>query len=197
MTVLRTLLLLLFCNMAFATEDSPETMLAFISRELVVSSNLRGDFSQRKYLSFVDKPFVSSGQFRLDRESGLFWHVIEPLESTMLVKEGRIFLDGKPVEDQGVGKLITIVMLGFMEGNLSGLTEVFSVSTEGVADGWSVSLTPRSSRLRAAIALIRIQGKHHLSSIEIVDAEQNRTLMQFSNVRSGSEEVVPRDKPQR
>lgn len=198
MTLLRALVLVLLqAYMVGAAGASVEEDLTSIGREIVTSDSVHGEFRQEKYLSFVKTPFVSTGEFNLERESGLFWHVMEPIESTMLVQEGHVTLDGKRVDDQGVGRLITTVMLGFMEGNLSVLTETFDVSTDIVDTGWTMSLTPKSSRLRAAIEQVRIQGTQYLSAIEIVDAEQNRTLMQFTNVRSGAERAIPLAEPAR
>tara|TARA_R110002124_G_scaffold61789_2_gene169067 strand:- start:13493 stop:14089 length:597 start_codon:yes stop_codon:yes gene_type:complete len=197
-TLLRVLFLaLLQAYMGYAAAESIDDGLTSIAREIVVSDSVHGEFRQEKTLPFVTTPFVSTGEFRLARESGLFWHVLEPLESTMLVRDGQVSLDGKRVDDQGVGRLITTVMLGFLEGNLSGLKETFDVSTDILDAGWTMSLTPKSSRLRAAIELVRIQGKQHLTAIEIVDAEHNRTLMQFTNVRTDAQEAVPLAEPAR
>ncbi len=193
MKVLRFIgILLLQAYVISAVADSIAAPLASISHELVVSDSVQGDFRQEKYLSFVDTPFVSTGHFRLEREAGLLWQVVEPLESTMIVKEGRVTLDGKRVDDQGIGRLITTVMLGLMEGKLSELNETFDITTDTVGEDWSILLTPRSTRLRAAIEHIRIQGKQYLSAIEIVDAESNRTLMQFTNVSSAAERTILR-----
>lgn len=198
MTLLRVLVLaLLQAYVGCAAADSIEDDLTSIARKIVISNSVHGEFRQEKTLSFVKTPFISTGKFRLARESGLFWHVLEPLESTMLVQDGQVSLDGKRVDDQGVGRLITTVMLGFMEGNLSGLTQTFDVSTDILDTGWTMSLTPKSSRLRAAIELVRIQGKQYLTAIEIVDAEHNRTLMQFTNVRTDAQEAVPLAEPAR
>jgi outer membrane lipoprotein carrier protein LolA len=176
------LFFLVYSSVTFA--DPTQQLLDELTHRLVVGPGLQGSFHQEKHLTFLSKPFASSGQFSLDRSAGLRWQVMEPIESLMLVHGSKVILDGEQVKDHGLGKLMTMIMLGFMKGDLTGVSKYFDI-TGGVSDGgWQLSLAPLSSRLKGFLGHIDLRGDEYLEEILIYERDNNRTVIILSNIRT-------------
>jgi hypothetical protein len=174
--------ILLYSIAVSAVAESTPQLLEELSQRLVVGSGLQGSFQQEKHLAFLKKPFTSSGEFSLDRSAGLRWQVIEPLESVMLVQGSHVVLDGRPVKDHGVGKLMAMIMLGLMEGQLTGVSKYFEITGVLSEENWKLSLTPLSSRLQTVLGHIDLRGDDYLREIEIYESGDNRTVILFTEV---------------
>jgi hypothetical protein len=174
--------ILLYSIAVSAVAESTPQLLEELSQRLVVGSGLQGSFQQEKHLAFLKKPFTSSGEFSLDRSAGLRWQVIEPLESVMLVQGSHVVLDGRPVKDHGVGKLMAMIMLGLMEGQLTGVSKHFEITGVLSEENWKLSLTPLSSRLQTVLGHIDLRGDDYLREIEIYESGDNRTVILFTEV---------------
>jgi len=157
-----------------------------VAQRLVVGTSLQGHFAQEKYLAFLQEPFVSSGKFSIERSTGLRWQVLEPLESLMVVDGSKVLLDGKLVDDQGVGQLMGLIMFGLMENRLDSVADYFAVSGEVSEREWRLSLLPRSARLKSVLQHIELSGDEYLRKIEIFERDDNRTVIELSSVRAFS-----------
>lgn len=166
--------------------DEQEELLQRLAERLSIVQELSGEFYQEKHVSFLQNPFVSSGNFSISRTEGLRWHVTDPLDSLMRVRGETVTLDGKTVDDFGVAQLITRLMFAFMEGELSGLLRTFEVDGALEDGGWQVTLIPKSSRLQAAFDRIDMQGDDHLREVTVFEAEGNRTMVRFNDVTARS-----------
>jgi len=185
MSYMRTCFCILLYSIAVCTFAEPsQTLLEELSQRLVGASGLQGNFQQEKNLAFLQKPFTSSGQFSLDRSSGLWWKVVSPVESVMLVRGQNVLLDGKPVQDHGIGSLMAMMMLDLMEGQLTSISKYFTVTGELSERVWHLSLEPVSSRLKSIVDHIDLQGDNYLREIVIYEHGDNRTVILFTEVRS-------------
>ena len=122
---LALLLLLGSCNIANSSAEPANQLVAKVVERLVMGESLSGEFLQEKHLVFLQKPFVSSGEFCADHSAGLRWHVREPLASLMVVDGTKVLLDGELVEDHGIGQLMRLIMIGVMEGIDSNLKYLY------------------------------------------------------------------------
>ena len=181
--------LVLFCllvglNVADGFADPDNPVLAQVVERLVRADSLQGQFLQEKHLVFLQKPFISSGEFRIDHSTGLHWQVLEPLASLMVVDGSTVLLDGKPMVDRGVGQLMGLVMFSVMEGRLDELTDYFVVTGEAASSQWQLSLIPESSRLKSVLQKIELRGDDYLREIEIFERDENRTVIVLSEMRT-------------
>ncbi|MBK6738489.1 MAG: outer membrane lipoprotein carrier protein LolA [Haliea sp.] len=183
MTFMRTCLcILLYLIAVCAIAEPSQNVLKELSQRLVGVSALHGTFQQEKHLAFLQKPFTSSGQFSLDRSTGLRWQVVSPLESVMLVQGQNVLLDGKPMRDHGVGKLMAMMMLDLMEGQLTSISKYFKVTGQLSTRDWHLSLEPISSRLKSVMGHIDLRGDDYLREIVIYERGDNRTIILFTEV---------------
>ena len=183
-------LLVLASTLAFG--QGPDSLIAAVSERLVIGEGLQGSFQQKKYLSFLQEPFSSSGDFSIDRRTGLRWQVRQPLDSLMQVQGATVLLDGQPVDDKGVGQLMALIMFGLMEGQLDTLGKYFEISGQVTAGDWRLELLPRSARLQQVLTHIELRGEEHLGEIEIFEQGDNRTHIQLSEVQSYGESAPER-----
>jgi len=168
-----------------ALAASAEPLLNQLSDRLLLRESLSGQFRQYKHLPFLEQPFESSGHFALDDAGGLRWQVEQPMPSLMLVRDDSVTLDGKPVKDRGTGQLITLIMRGFMVGELDGLLRYFSVSGDLDRTPWVLELKP-TGRLSAVIRGVTLQGDTYLQRIEILEPESAQTVIEFCDVHPGA-----------
>ena len=183
-------LLVLASTLAFG--QGPDSLIAAVSERLVIGEGLQGSFQQNKYLSFLQEPFSSSGDFSIDRRTGLRWQVRQPLDSLMQVQGATVLLDGQPVDDKGVGQLMALIMFGLMEGQLDTLGKYFEISGQVTAGDWRLELLPRSARLQQVLRHVELRGEEHLGEIEIFEQGDNRTHIQLSEVQSYGESAPER-----
>ncbi len=188
MNGLRLLLLALFCSVLLVGHAESETnLLRAVNGRLLLNEGITGSFQQEKHLTFMRQPLVSTGQFTLRRNQGLYWKVLEPVASLMVVRDGTVTLDGKQISDRGVGELLADIMLGFISGKLQGLEQNFHVSGDVLADGWALQLQPRTYPLSQVLSHIELEGDSYLSRIRVVERSGNRTDMHFSEIS----QIVP------
>jgi len=175
--------------------DAQVQLLQRLAERLSVAQELSGRFHQEKYVSFLQKPFVSKGEFSLSRTGGLHWQVTEPVDSLMSVQGDRVTLDGQPVQDYGVARLMTRLMFAFMEGDVSGLDRAFDVQANVDDEGWQLSLVPKGTRLQAAFERIDMLGDDHLREVTVLEQEGNRTRVRFLDVRAAGLTVPQPEAP--
>lgn len=157
-----------------------------VAKRLVAGTSLQGHFAQEKHLAFLQKPFVSSGNFRIDRSAGLHWQVLDPLASLMVVDGTKVLLDGQPVADHGVGQLMGLIMFALMEDRLDTVADHFSITGEVSSRQWALSLQPLSRRLKSVLQHIELRGDEYLREIEIFERDGNRTMIVLSGLRAFS-----------
>lgn len=173
--------------------DVQEQLLEQCAQQLVVEQSLAGRFRQEKHVEFLSDPIVSSGMFSLHQTDGIAWHVTDPLESLMEVHGTTVMLDGKLVRDHGVGRLMSLLMAGFMQGDLDSITRYFDVTGDVSENGWELTLKPRSRRMKSNFARMEIDGGQHLQAINIIERSGNRTLIEFSDVHASTGDESARE----
>ena len=185
------LLCLLGCFSAAGNCAAPAgEVLTEVTQRLSVATSLQGYFQQTKHLEFLQQPFISSGEFTIDRSAGLRWQVLEPLASLMVIDGSKVLLDGKPVDDHGIGRLMGMIMFGLMEGKLDTVEEYFAITGDVSANQWKLSLAPRSARLKSALQRIELRGDDYLGEIEIFERDNNRTVIVLSSLRDLNSETT-------
>jgi len=179
---LLTGLVLLFTQGGVAG-DNRQNALESIAQRLTIESRIEGRFRQEKHLAFMQNPIVAEGDFSLSRSEGLTWQVITPVSSLMQVRGREVLLDGERVQDHGIGRMMSRLMLGFMEGDLAGVTGLFDVQIENPEQEWRIQLEPKAERLKRVFDRIDLSGDSYLRQIDLHEADGNSTRISFSEVR--------------
>lgn len=192
MTPLRRLPRLLLCALllsacatqAYAAEPAVDAITQAVARPDV----LRGQFTQEKQVSGFRNPLRSQGQFVVARQHGVIWTTLKPFPSEVVVTADRILSrqrDGSTrveldARQQPAMRSVNAIMFALMSGDVQALSSQFKVAATREGQGWQLRLTPKSAMLAKAFESLTLQGDRYVRQVEIVEANKDRTQIQFS-----------------
>lgn len=181
------LLLLLSLGAAQAEDFASEVRARLGSPELV-----RGQFEQKKQITALERPLLSSGDFLVARNRGVIWRTQKPFAQTLRLsrseivqeQDGQVRLRLSSEREPGV-KAINQVLFALFAGDLGALEKSFSVSGKTEGPQWRAALHPTSSSLVQMFKEIRIEGASHVQRVEILEANGDRTEIRFKRMQTG------------
>jgi len=182
--VLLCALLLAGAPLACAADPAVDAITASVARPDV----LRGEFTQEKQVGGFKNPLRSQGRFVVARQHGVIWTTLKPFPSEVVVTADRILSrqrDGSSrveldARQQPALRSVNAVMFALMSGDVQALSGQFNVQATHEAQGWRLRLTPKSAMLAKAFQSLTLQGDRYVRQVEIVEANDDRTLIRFS-----------------
>jgi len=149
---------------------------------------LRGQFTQEKQVSGFKNPLRSQGQFVVARKHGVIWSTLKPFPSEVVVTADRILSrqrDGSTrveldARQQPAMRSVNAIMFALMSGDVQALSSQFNVQATREGQGWRLKLTPKSAMLAKAFQSLTLQGDRYVRQVEIIEANQDRTRIQFT-----------------
>jgi hypothetical protein len=162
-----------------APDDLPQVM-----RLLAARRHGQVDFVEQHFLSVLKRPVESYGVMIYDAPNRLEKRTVEP-------RPEELVLDGNEltVERKGRTHVLDLAaypsILPFIEslratlaGDLPALERLFNVDFAGNRDRWTLSLSPRDSKVSKIVSRVRIDGSRDvLFKVEILEANGDRSLM--------------------
>jgi hypothetical protein len=180
-----SIFLFLCLGLSFSSTMADESSLIDkLSNRLVPRNHVQGNFRQERHLEFFDTPLVSAGRFTLSQDNGLIWEVVTPAPSTMTMSKDGVRLDGDPIKDLGIGRMMMLLIQAFMSVNFDDLSQNFIIEGEVGEMDWRIRLKPSSSILRKGLEYIEVEGKQDLELIDWTDSSGARTVITFVNIRA-------------
>ncbi|QXQ02417.1 outer membrane lipoprotein carrier protein LolA [Stenotrophomonas indicatrix] len=184
--VLLCALLLVAAPLVQAADAAVDAITQAVARPDV----LRGQFTQEKQVSGFKNPLRSQGQFVVARKHGVIWSTLKPFPSEVVVTADRILSrqrDGSTrveldARQQPAMRSVNAIMFALMSGDVQALSSQFNVEAtrEGQGQGWRLKLTPKSAMLAKAFQSLTLQGDRYVRQVEIIEANQDRTRIQFT-----------------
>ena len=176
--------LLVVSFVAGAAEDAVQA----IARDVARPAVLRGEFSQEKQVAGFRNPLRSQGRFVVARERGVIWTTLKPFPSEMVITAERILSkqrDGTTrveldARQQPAMRSVNAIMFALMSGDVQALSSQFNVEATREGHGWRLKLTPKSAMLAKAFQSLTLQGDRYVRQVEIIEANQDRTRIQFT-----------------
>lgn len=169
----------------FSAEAST-VLLADIEAMVGTQDSVQGTFKQRKIISQLPNPLLSSGEFRFDQQDGLEWLVIEPISSRLRFDQDGVRQEqgGKAVWQMSADRPM-VVMIGQVLGavmatNWDVIEQYFSVEGSLKNLQWVLMLTPREAALAKVVPHIALRGERQLNSMTIFEQGGDRTEIDFS-----------------
>ncbi|HEY3851159.1 MAG TPA: outer membrane lipoprotein carrier protein LolA [Steroidobacteraceae bacterium] len=162
-----------------ASDDLPQVM-----RLLAARRHGRVDFVEQHFLSVLKRPVESYGVMTYDAPNRLEKRTVEP-------RPEELVLDGNELTVERKGRTHVLDLdaypsiLPFIEslratlaGDLPALERVFDVDFSGDLDRWTLTLSPRDSKVSKTVSRVRIDGSRDvLLKVEILEANGDRSLM--------------------
>ena len=161
-----------------------------LMRALSQTRTAKAQFTERKYIGFLDQPVESSGE--------LSFQAPDRLEKrTLLPKPEFLAVDGERLVVEQAGKRRMVVSLrsqpeatAFVEsvratlaGDQAALERFYTVELQGRADAWRLTLTPRQDNMRKVIQRIRMEGaRTDITAIAFDQADGDRSEMRITRV---------------
>ena len=177
---------------AAASVSAPAPAADFVKlvhERLKVAPVLRGDFEQTKTLKGFRNPLVSKGEFLVARGQGVWWHTLQPFESTLVVTPTKLFTrnaDGSAsnlMDAQAEPGLqqVNALVFSLLAADVDVLADRFTVVSQPVgAAGWTLVLTPRDANIAKFLVRATLAGERDVQSVRIDEARGDVTQIRFA-----------------
>jgi hypothetical protein len=151
---------------------------------------LRGEFTQAKKVPGFAKPLVSRGDFVLARGRGVLWRTVKPFASELRLTQneiratqgGQTSMRLDAAREPAV-RLITTLMFSLLNGDVSGLADVFELNGSVKGAGWQLSLTPKPGALQQVLKKVELEGDGFVRRIQLFEANGDESLIQLAGQR--------------
>jgi outer membrane lipoprotein-sorting protein len=144
-------------------------------------------FTEERFVSGFDGPLRASGTLSFTAPDRFARHTLEPQAESMSVEGNSvIFKRGKRSRQMAldaVPELTALVeaMRGTLNGDAATLQKHFTARVDGQSSLWTLTLTPRDSRLSAQVRELKIAGQgSDLRSVELWLSGGDRSLMSIT-----------------
>lgn len=173
---------------AFAAPPAVD-FVQLVHERLRVAPVLKGEFEQVKTLKGFRNPLVSKGEFLVARGQGVWWHTLQPFESTLVVTPTRLFTrnaDGSAaslVDAQAEPGLqqVNALVFSLLAADVDALADKFTVVAQPVgATGWTLVLTPRDPAIARVLVRATLTGERDVQGVRIDEARGDVTQIRFS-----------------
>jgi outer membrane lipoprotein-sorting protein len=150
-------------------------------------------FTEERFVSGIDGPLRASGTLSFTAPDRFSRQTLEPQVESMSVDGNSVVLKrgkrSRQMALDAVPELTALVeaMRGTLNGDVATLQKHFTTRVEGQSSLWTLTLTPRDSRLQAQVRELKIVGQgSDLRSVELWLAGGDRSLMSITPGAVGS-----------
>lgn len=186
--------LLLLASSAFAdvfgrplTAETKPALLQSLT-VLTTSPLTVGEFKQVRTIKKLNREFVSTGFFAIDRQSGIVWDTRKPFASVFWVGDDAMVQfdparDTKKtvsVKENPVFAEFSKTIQSVFSGNYGELERNFKIYFEKKGDAFTVGLVPKESAVARVVASIVLEGTKELDKVKITDGDGNPVVYEFS-----------------
>lgn len=150
-----------------------------------------GDFRQTRSIKKLNREFVSTGSFVIDRDAGILWDTRKPFASVLWVGDDSIVQwdsarnakKTMSARDNPVFAEFSRTIQSVFSGKFDELERNFEIFFEQSGEAFSVGLVPKEKAVARVIASITLEGRAELEKVTIVDGETNPVVYEFSQHR--------------
>ena len=144
----------------------------------------RVEFIEQQFLAVLKRPIESSGELRYDAPSRLEKRTLKPRTETLVLSGGILTVErahSRRVTDlHAYPQVLPFVesIRATLAGDRGALERVFHLDFAGSLERWSLVLVPLDSKVKQAVAQVRIDGmRDQLQRVEIRQPDGDRSLM--------------------
>jgi hypothetical protein len=180
---------LLFAALAAAARAEPNLAQA-VRERLQQPEWLRGEFTQTKKVPGFAKPLVSKGDFVAARGRGVLWRTLKPFASELRLTQneiratqgGQTAMRLDAAREPAV-RLINTLMFALLNGDVSGLAELFELSGSIKGPAWQLALVPKPGALQQVLKKVELEGDGFVRRIQLFEANGDESLILLANLR--------------
>ncbi len=173
----------------FGSPGNAAATLQDVQRLMTKKPETCAAFTQRKTLRALKRPLISTGQLMVATGGGIFWQVLDPIETRLIINRNTLIQwgDNNVPKTRDLGQLpvfhaLTKVFLAVVSGELLALSESFTVKTTVVQDHWNLELVPRDPKLLSVLASLSVSGSGNVESLSIQESRGDQIQVRFRNI---------------
>ena len=176
---------LVLCASSYAADwGLPDLM-----HSLAQKKSGKASFTERKFISILDKPLVSSGELSFEAPNRLEKHTLKPRPESMLLDGDKLTVhlyEKQPLylrlqDHPKVAALVESVR-GTLSGDQATLEKNYAIEFSGAQGKWLLTLTPVPKALTQVVRQIQIAGADaNIKTIVFDQADGDRIEMTISS----------------
>jgi hypothetical protein len=187
--MLRTLIFISLCIPLSASAEGGPWNVQQLMQALAQVSHAEGKFTERKYLSVLNRPLESSGTLSFQAPGHLEKHTLTPKVESLVLDQGVLSINSKA---RNLKRTLVLqeypAIWAFVEsirstlaGDLPTLQRFYNIELSGDAAHWKMRLLPVEKKTREVIREIRIAGHDNwVDSIETLESNGDHALMKVT-----------------
>ena len=182
--LLATLLLAALATPTLAAFDVGQLM-----TDLARHKGGKAKFVEKKYISLLDKPVVSTGEMSYTAPDRLEKRTLTPKPETLLLDKEMLSIEREKqkltinLSNQPEALAFIDSIRGTLTGNRAALEKNYFLHLAGTSDKWVLTLLPSEQKIAALVQRITVSGsKNQIRSIEYLQADGDRSVMSIEPV---------------
>ena len=184
--LLATLLLAVLATPALAAFDVGQLM-----TDLARHKGGKAKFVEKKYISLLDKPVVSTGEMSYTAPDRLEKRTLTPKPETLLLDKEMLSIEREKqkltinLSNQPEALAFIDSIRGTLTGNRAALEKNYLLHLSGTHEKWVLTLLPSEQKIAALVQRIVVTGsKNQIRSIEYLQADGDRSVMTIEPIES-------------
>jgi len=152
--------------------------------ELAKHKGGKAKFVEKKYISVLDKPVISSGEMSYTAPDRLEKRTLTPKPEYLLLDKEMLSIERDKqkltinLSNQPEALAFIDSIRGTLSGNRAALEKNYGLYLAGSAEKWTLTLLPSEQKIAALVLRIIVTGsKNQIRSIEYLQADGDRSLM--------------------
>ncbi|MFZ2268693.1 MAG: LolA-related protein [Azonexus sp.] len=144
----------------------------------------KAKFVEKKYISLLDKPVVSTGEMSFTPPDQLEKRTLTPKVETMRLDKDIISIERDKqklsirLSSQPEALAFIDSIRGTLTGNRAALEKNYLLSLAGTTDKWVLTLLPSDQKISALVLRITVSGnKNQIRTIEYLQADGDRSVL--------------------
>ena len=157
--------------------------------ELATNKGGKAKFVERKYISLLDKPVVSTGEMTYSAPDKLEKRTLTPKVETLLLDKDTLSIEREKhklsinLGNQPEALAFVDSIRGTLSGNRAALEKNYALYLSGNSDKWILTLLPSDQKIAAIILRITVSGqKNQVRHIEYLQADGDRSVLSIDPV---------------
>ena len=149
----------------------------------------KAKFVEKKYISLLDKPVVSTGEMTYTAPDQLEKRTLTPKVETLRLDKDLLSIEREKqklsinLSNQPEALAFIDSIRGTLTGNRAALEKNYLLHLSGNPDKWVLTMLPSDQKISALILRIVVSGsKNQIRSIEYLQADGDRSVMSIEPV---------------
>lgn len=149
----------------------------------------RAKFVEKKYISLLDKPVVSTGEMTYVAPDRLEKRTLTPKAEILLLDKEMLSIERDKqkltinLANQPEALAFIDSIRGTLTGNRAALEKNYLLHLSGNADKWVLTLLPSEPKIAALVLRIIVTGsRNQIRSIEYLQADGDRSVMSIEPI---------------